>query len=47
LDAALALMDQKNYAAALDLLQALLQTEPGFGPAQRQIPIALEKLARQ
>lgn len=46
-DAGLALMDQKNYAAALDTFQALLQAEPGFGPAARQIPIALEQLARQ
>lgn len=46
-DAGLALMDQKNYAAALESFEALVKMEPGFGPAARQIPIALEKLARQ
>ncbi len=46
-DAALALMDQKDYGAALQALQALLQTDPDFAPAARHIPIALEKLARQ
>ncbi len=46
-DAALALMDRKDYAAALDALQALLRTDPDFAPAERHIPIVLEKLARQ
>jgi TolB-like protein len=47
LDAGLALMDRKDFAAALDVFLDLLRTEPGFGPAERQIPILLEKLARQ
>jgi TolB-like protein len=46
-DSGLALMDRQDFAGALDIFLALLQTDPGFGPARRQIPVALEKLARQ
>jgi hypothetical protein len=46
-DAALALMDRKDFAAALEALQKILQAEPGFHPAERQITIALEQLSRQ
>jgi len=46
-DAALALMDRKDYSAALEALQKLLQADPNFLPAERQITIALEQLSRQ
>jgi curli biogenesis system outer membrane secretion channel CsgG len=46
-DAALALMDRKDFAAALDALQKILQTDPGFTPAERQIAIALAQISRQ
>lgn len=46
-DAGLALMDRKDFAAALEVFLGLLRSEPGFAPAERQIPILLERLARQ
>jgi TolB-like protein len=47
LDAALALIEQKKYEAALAALQALLVRQPGFAPAERQIGPLLERLRRQ
>jgi curli biogenesis system outer membrane secretion channel CsgG len=46
-DTALSLMDRKDFVAALDALQKILQTDPGFTPAERQIAIALEQISRQ
>ena len=46
-DAALSLMDSKNFSGALEALQKILQTDPGFTPAERQIAIALEQISRQ
>jgi curli biogenesis system outer membrane secretion channel CsgG len=46
-DAALALMDRKDFSAALEALQNILRTDPGFSPAERQIAIALEQISRQ
>jgi curli biogenesis system outer membrane secretion channel CsgG len=46
-DTALALMDQKDFAAALDAFQKILQTDPDFTPAERQIAFALEQISRQ
>lgn len=46
-DAALVLMDRKDFSAALEALQKILQTDPTFTPAERQIAIALEQISRQ
>jgi len=46
-DNALALMDRKDFAAAIEVLKSLLQKAPDFTPAERQIAIALEQLSRQ
>jgi curli biogenesis system outer membrane secretion channel CsgG len=46
-DAALSLMDRKDFPAALEALQMILKTDPNFTPAERQITIALEKISRQ
>jgi curli biogenesis system outer membrane secretion channel CsgG len=46
-DAALSLMDHKDFSGALEALKNILLTDPTFTPAERQITIALEQLSRQ
>lgn len=46
-DEGLALMDRKDFAAAIEHFKKLLQTDPAFTPAERQLRIALEQLSRQ
>ncbi len=46
-DAALAMMDRKDYPMALEALQKILLTDPEFTPAERQLTIALEQISRQ
>lgn len=46
-DQGLALMDRKDFVAAIDAFKILLASSPGFAPAERQLQIALEKLTRQ
>lgn len=40
-------MDGKQYDAAIDTFKQLLGQYPGFAPAERQIVLALERLARK
>lgn len=47
LDAALALIERKQYEAALAALQAVLARHPGFSPAERPIAPLLERMRRQ
>ena len=46
-DSALALVDAGQYEQALQALQNILATHKDFAPAERQIVVVLEKLARQ
>lgn len=46
-DEGIALMDAKQYEAAVTVFQSLLAEHPDFDPAARQIQLALEQLARQ
>lgn len=46
-DQGLALMDQKDFLAAIDVFKRILTSSAGFAPAERQLQIALEKLTRQ
>lgn len=40
-------MDEKQFDAAIDTFKQLLGQYPGFAPAERQIGLALERLARK
>ena len=40
-------MDDKQFATAVDTFKQLLVQHPGFAPAERQIGLALERLARK
>jgi curli biogenesis system outer membrane secretion channel CsgG len=46
-DAALSMMDRRDFPAALEALQKILQADPNFTPAERQIAIALDQISRQ
>jgi len=46
-DQGLALMDRKDFVAAIDVFKKLLASTAGFMPAERQLQISLEKLTRQ
>lgn len=46
-DQALALADAGRYDAAVSALQALLAQDRGFAPAERQLGVLLEKMARR
>lgn len=46
-NAALTLIDNKDYAQAINALKALLTDYPTFSAAERQLVVALEKLSRQ
>jgi hypothetical protein len=46
-DTGLALMDQKNFDAALEVFKKIISTDPGFTPAERQLKIVLDRLTRQ
>jgi TolB-like protein len=40
-------MDEKQFEAAVETFKQLLGQHPGFAPAERQIGLALERLARK
>lgn len=40
-------MDEKRFDAAIETFKELLAQHPGFAPAERQIGLALERLARK
>ena len=44
---ALRLLDVQDYETALGVISDLLEKHPEFGPAQRQIELILEEMARQ
>lgn len=46
-DSGLRQMDEKHYEAAIETFKQLLGQHPGFTPAERQITLALERLARK
>lgn len=46
-DQGLALMDLKDFVAAIDVFKKILTSNADFAPAERQLQIALEKLSRQ
>ena len=46
-DQGLALMDLKDFVAAIDVFKKILASNADFAPAERQLQIALEKLTRQ
>ncbi len=46
-DQGLALMDLKDFVAAIDVFKKILTSNADFAPAERQLQIALEKLTRQ
>lgn len=46
-DQGLALMDLKDFSAAIDVFKKILANNAEFAPAERQLQIALENLTRQ
>lgn len=46
-DEGLALMDRKNFLAAIEVFKSIIAKEPGFAAAERQLHFALEQLTRQ
>ncbi|MEW5788362.1 MAG: CsgG/HfaB family protein [Pseudomonadota bacterium] len=46
-EAGLRQMDDKQFDTAIDTFKQLLAQHPGFSPAERQIGLALERLARK
>lgn len=46
-DQGLALMDARRFDAAIDTFKSILTKNGDFAPAQRQLVLALERLARQ
>jgi curli biogenesis system outer membrane secretion channel CsgG len=46
-DDGLALMDRKDFTAAIEVFKKIILADPGFTAAERQIQLALDKLTRQ